>query len=127
MRMRLAPLVLAAGLAGCGPKTSSKLPDAPDNTATTDDGPTCERVGANVATVLGGELRDAQAEEAMDAVSASCRDDHWSTEARTCVASATDHETLQGCRDKLDPAVRDKIDAKMQAILDEGHDDADDM
>ncbi|HEY2733351.1 MAG TPA: hypothetical protein VGI70_05165, partial [Polyangiales bacterium] len=101
--MKLFALVISA-LAACGgsqkPAQVGPTPDPIPQTA----GPSCKDVTAHLATLA--DRDPAKDASANDALRARCTGDHWTDEARSCFATATSDEEVDGCKTKLSDAQR---------------------
>jgi hypothetical protein len=124
--------LLAVTLVACTKTTTSSKPTMPDDpppAATT--APSCDEVRSHAYDHFKAASADlGKIEQAVDVLVTSCNDDAWSADARTCVVEAS-ADDMESCRTHLDPEVAKKIDARMEAIFNEGNEgdegDDDDM
>lgn len=71
----LAPVVIALALAACG---------------SGEDGPSCDKVAAKAASILGTDD--------VAGLARTCRKAHWPAEMKRCVMGAQDERHLAGCK-----------------------------
>jgi hypothetical protein len=96
--MRLLAFVLASVVACGGNRAKPVEKLAPDPIPKT-AGPSCKEVTAHLATLADRDpAEDAKANESLRA---RCNSDGWSDEARSCFATATSDEEVDGCKTKL--------------------------
>jgi hypothetical protein len=97
--MRLVALVCsvmaACGGGGARPVAPKPTPDPIPNTA----GPSCKEVTVHLATLA--ERDPAEDAKVNESLRARCESDGWSDEARSCLATASSDEELDGCKTKL--------------------------
>jgi hypothetical protein len=100
MRHLLAlPLVLAFTACGghkAAPTTPVAKPDPIPHTA----GPACAAVADHMVTVVAADQPDTHA-KLGEAIRTRCTTDHWSDEARSCLATMENEAEAKGCVDML--------------------------
>lgn len=96
MRLHALVLSLLVACGGAAPKQEAKTtPDPIPKTA----GPGCKDVTAHLATLA--DRDPAQDAKADGGLRGHCESDRWSDEARSCFATASSDDEVDGCKTKL--------------------------